>query len=51
MRATAGQGPSARVGGRGLAPGRHVLEVGRPTVERDARRDEPPQPYRIAFWR
>ncbi|MFN7551499.1 MAG: hypothetical protein ACK59M_06775 [Pseudomonadota bacterium] len=36
---------------RGLAPGRHVLEVGRPTVERDARRDEPPQPYRIAFWR
>lgn len=36
---------------RGLAPGRHVLEVGRPTIERDARRDEPPQPYRIAFWR
>jgi hypothetical protein len=36
---------------RDLAPGRHVLEVGRPSVERDARRDEPPQPYRIAFWR
>lgn len=36
---------------RDLPPGRHVLEVGRPTIERDARRDEPPQPYRIAFWR
>jgi hypothetical protein len=34
-----------------LAPGRHVLEIGRPAIARDARRDEPVQPYRIAFWR
>jgi hypothetical protein len=36
---------------RALAPGRHVLEIARPTVSRDAQRDEPPQPYRIPFWR
>jgi hypothetical protein len=36
---------------RALPPGRHVLEIARPTVRRDARRDEPPQPYRIPFWR
>lgn len=35
---------------RDLQPGRHVLEIARPTVRRDARRDEPPQPYRIPFW-
>jgi hypothetical protein len=36
---------------RALPPGRHVLEIARPTVRRDARRDEPPQPHRIPFWR
>lgn len=45
------RGFAAMIDVRDLAPGRHVLEVGRPTIERDARRDEPPQPYRIAFWR
>jgi hypothetical protein len=45
------RGFAAMIDVRDLPPGRHVLEVGRPKIERDARHDEPPQPYRIAFWR
>lgn len=36
---------------RELAPGRHVLELGRPTIARDQERGGPPEPYRIPFWR
>jgi hypothetical protein len=40
---------------RALAPGAHLLEVGRPAIARDAERDaqgdKPLQPYRIPFWR
>jgi hypothetical protein len=45
------RGFAAMIDVRSLAPGRHVLEIGRPTIARDARRDEPVQPHRIAFWR
>jgi hypothetical protein len=36
---------------RNLAPGRHVIEIGVPSIKRDERNDEPPQPHRIPFWR
>jgi hypothetical protein len=36
---------------RSLAPGRHVLALGRPTIARDLERGTPPEPFRIPFWR
>jgi hypothetical protein len=46
-----GRGFVTMIDVRALPTGRHVLEVARPPIARDARREDALQPYRIEFWR
>lgn len=45
------RGFMAMIDVRELAPGRHVLEVGVPSIESDQDDRDARQPHRIAFWR